>query len=227
MGDITAQEVRAALRAIAEAMSQAKEDLTRLDSAIGDGDLGITLTRGFSALARCAEDLPGDDIGALLVRMGIEMNRASPSTMGTLLSTALLRAGSRVAGARKLSLHQIGEMLAAAAEGIRQRGKAEVGDKTILDALVPAAEAFKAAVERGSGLPEAWDRATEAAEQGFQRTADMASRVGRAGWFGEKTRGTPDPGALACVVVFRAIRSLVGEWEGGRRSERETQEGGS
>lgn len=202
---VTVKELRKALAAIARALDGAKEELTRLDSAIGDGDLGITLSRGFAALDRLAYESPGDDLGALFIKLGVEMNRVSPSTMGTLIATAFLRGGKRGSSTGWWSGEQLGEVLAGMVEGIEQRGKARVGDKTILDAFVPAVDAYRAAIDSGACIAEAWFKATEAAEAGYKKTVEMPSKVGRAGWFGAKTVGTPDPGAYACAVIFRAV----------------------
>lgn len=208
-GCVTVAELRQALAAIAAALEEAKDELTRLDSAIGDGDLGITLSRGFAALDKLASGSPGDDLGALFIKLGIEMNRVSPSTMGTLTASAFLRGGKQGSGSERWTGEQLGAVLEAMVEGIEQRGKAKVGDKTILDALVPAVHAYRAAISSGASIADAWTRATEAAETGCKKTAEMPSKVGRAGWFGEKTVGTPDPGAYACVVIFRAVNHLL------------------
>jgi dihydroxyacetone kinase-like protein len=191
-----------------------KEELTQLDSRIGDGDLGLTLDKGFSALADEAKRFEGSDPSSMLTKLGIVMNQTVPSTMGTLLAFGFLRAGRAVAGKKRLEATDVASILEAFADAIQERGKAQLGDKTILDALVPAQRAFASASEAGEDLITSWHRAGVAAEEGFARTVDMPSKSGRAAIFGEKTKGVPDPGAYACVILFRAMQCFHTSHEG-------------
>lgn len=205
----------ACLEAVKNQVNEAKEWLIDLDAAIGDGDLGLTMSRGFSAIADEYQQSPQADVGRALVRAGMTFNRVAPSTMGTLMATALLRGGKALAGKENPSNEDIVQALEAAIGGIGDRGKSQVGDKTILDVLQPAVEALKRELADGKDLPQAWSTALTAAEKGFEQTANMVSKVGRASWFGEKSVGKHDAGAGLGLVLWRAIQK---HFEAGRES---------
>ncbi|MGI6038441.1 MAG: dihydroxyacetone kinase subunit DhaL [Limnochordia bacterium] len=183
----------------------AKDWLIDLDAAIGDGDLGLTMTRGFTAVAEECRASDETDLGKLLVKLGMTFNRVAPSTMGTLMAAAFMRAGRALKGETELKVEQIPALLEAAIEGIKDRGKSQRGDKTIIDVLEPATEKLKEELEAGQDLAEAWAAAAVVAEEAFEATAEMESKVGRAGWFGAQSKGKLDPGAGLGLVVWRAI----------------------
>ncbi len=201
-------------RAIADAVRRAcraaesqTEHLTSLDQAVGDGDLGITLGKIAVALAAYSNTVEVSDVGRFLSGAGLVANRAGSSTMGTLLATALLRAGKAVAGRSELSTADLVEIFRAADAGVQERGKAKSGDKTVLDALHPACEAFAAAIAHGATLADAGSQALMAAEEGRDRVTPLRSRIGRASWVGERTEGQVDPGCAALVILLKAIVS--------------------
>jgi dihydroxyacetone kinase len=132
-------------------------------------------------------------------------SKAGPSTMGTLLATALMRAGKVVMGKADLGPGDLVAMLQAAEQGIQERGKAQLGDKTILDALHPAVEAFAGAVASGATVEAAGMRALLAAEAGRDAVTPLRSLIGRASWIGERTEGQIDPGCAALVVILSAL----------------------
>jgi dihydroxyacetone kinase len=134
-------------------------------------------------------------------------NKAAPSTMGTLLATALMRAGKEVMGKSEISGQDLVAMFKAADLGMQERGKAKPGDKTIIDALHPAYEAFAAAIEQGASLSEAGAKALAAAESGRDSVTPLRSKVGRASWVGERTEGQVDPGCEALVVMLKTVIS--------------------
>lgn len=203
---ISLNDIREQFAKINATMEENKELLTQLDSAIGDGDLGLTMTTGFAAIVKFFEGDVGPDIGKTLMQAGMAMNNAASSTMGTLLSSAILRMGQTVRNKTELDEADLVEMFNAGINGTQERGKAEVGDKTILDALVPAVEAFAASIEKGEGTKEAFSQAAIAAEQGFDGTAEMVSKHGRGHYYGEKSRGHKDPGAAVGMLIFQALR---------------------
>ncbi len=169
--------------------------------------MGITLGRIGMALLGYVEQTEVDDIGKYLAQAGMTANRAGPSTMGTLFSTALMRAGKAVRGKTELSADDLAQMFQAADEGVAERGKANLGDKTIRDALNPAAAAFAAAIADGKSLAEAGAAALAASEAGRDRVTPQRSKVGRAGWVGERTEGQIDPAArcsCCCCANWRA-----------------------
>jgi dihydroxyacetone kinase len=194
----------AMLRVCAALKSQA-EYLTSLDQAMGDGDIGITLTKIADALAPYAQATPLADLGKFLGGAGLAANKAGSSTMGTLLATALMRAGKVVMGKAELSVADLVAMFKAADAGMQERGKANLGDKTVLDALHPAAEAFAAAIEQGDAIHAAGIQAVQAAEAGRDSVTPLRSKIGRASWVGERTEGKVDPGCATLVVILRAI----------------------
>ncbi len=197
--------VQAILR-VAGALEANREFLQQLDQASGDGDLGITAGKIAAALRDYAAAPPPDDLGKYLAAAGMAVNRAASSTMGTLLATALMRAGKEARGLRALTAQNLAQLLVAADLGIRERGKAKLGDKTIVDALHPATEAFSAAVEAGAALPEAAEAMVAAAEAGQDAVTPLRSRIGRASWQGERTEGQVDPGCAALLIMLKAIQ---------------------
>lgn len=202
---ISGKQVSEAVVRVCNALEAQHEDILALDQAMGDGDLGITVAKIAVADRKYAQETAVEDIGKYLAALGMETNKAAPSTMGTLLATALMRAGKEVRGAAQLTPAQLAAMLAAAEQGIQERGKANLGDKTVLDALHPAVAAFSAAVEAGLGLKEAGQALLAAAEKGRDSVTNLQSRIGRASWVGERTIGLVDPGCAALVVIFKAL----------------------
>lgn len=197
-----------AMLRVADALEARRDALQRLDQASGDGDLGITAGKIAAALREYTHTvpLPMDDLGKYLGSAGMAVNKVASSTMGTLLATALLRAGKGVKGQSELSVQSLVDILVAADLGIQERGKAQLGDKTIVDALHPAAEAFRAAIAAGSSLEAAGVAMIAAAEVGRDQVTPLRSKIGRASWQGERTEGQVDPGCEALVIILKAIR---------------------
>ena len=214
MAEVTqAQAVVDALARAAAVLEAQSAYFTELDQAVGDGDMGITMGKIGVALQAYAAETPVDDapgagdIGKWLAQAGMTANRAGPSTMGTLLATALMRAGKEVRGKSELTPDDLATMFRAAAEGMQERGKAKLGDKTILDAIFPAADAFAAAVADHASLAAAGGIAVDEAAAGRDAVTPLRSRIGRAGWVGERTEGKVDPGCAMLVMVLEAITS--------------------
>ncbi len=208
---VPSQAIIDAIGRVSEALIEQSEYLTELDQAVGDGDAGITLSKVADALLAYIADTPIEDVGTWFAGAGLAVNRAASSTLGTLTATALMSAGKTVKGKPGITVEDTALMFEAAVAGIQHRGKAELGDKTIVDALHPASEAYRAAVTSGSSVEEAGLKALEAAEEGRDRVTPLRSRIGRAAWVGERTEGKVDPGCAALVIVLRAI---VGEQAG-------------
>lgn len=208
MAAVTGTQVQEALKRVAEALKNNRDHFTALDAALGDGDMGVTMGKVAGALEQHADTVPGEDLGTYLASAGMAVNRAAPSTMGTLVATALMRAGKAVKGSSVLEQGDLAAMLDAANEGVQQRGKAKPGDKTIIDALQPAANAFAQATQQGDALQAAGAKMLEAAEEGLQAVTPKRSRVGRASWVGERTEGKTDPGCAALVVILNAISAI-------------------
>lgn len=205
MPPATIEHVRSATARVARRLSESVDHFTELDQAIGDGDLGVTVAKVAKALLEAAESTTGTDIGKYLVSTGLALNKAAPSTMGTLLATALMRAGKVATGHEELSDSDVAEMLDAASQGMQDRGKAKVGDKTILDAMIPSGAAFSEAIRAGRDRLRAGQEALEAAKAGRDAVTPKRSRIGRAGWVGQRTEGKVDPGCEVWVTVLSAI----------------------
>lgn len=206
---LTAEDVVAILARTADDLTSRADELRELDAAIGDGDLGITVTIGFGAVREGLEGLRGQDISTIVMRSGMAFNRKAASTFGALYATMCMRAAQAVRGVEALGTEEVAAMARAAADGVRERGKSEVGDKTLLDALVPAADALERAAEAGEALGRALAQAVEAAREGVAATAAMKSRVGRASWFSDRTEGIQDPGATAVYYMVRSLSEYV------------------
>ena len=203
---IDSAQVVAATSRVGATLVASEAALTDLDQQMGDGDLGITLSKIGLALQEFAAGTPVEgDIGKWLGKAGMAANRAGSSSFGTLLSTALMRAGRAVTGKDVLTSDDLSAMFAAADAGVQERGKAQPGDKTVIDALQPAAQAFAAAVDAGQSLTDAGAAALAAAKAGRDSVTPLRSKVGRAGWVGERTAGKVDPGCEAFVIMLGSL----------------------
>ena len=192
----------------AEVMPQA-DVLRDLDAKIGDGDLGITITRGMSAVIEGLDDLKGTPVSNQLARSGMTFNRAAASTFGILFASAMMRGGAVVKDREDVGSVDVVPIARAALQGLMDRGKAKLGDKTMLDALAPAIEAFDKEQQAGKSLADATDAAVAACELATEATIEMQSKVSRAGWLGERSIGVQDPGATAVLFMLRAAQSWV------------------
>jgi dihydroxyacetone kinase len=198
-------ELGRVIAAIANDVLAAQAELNRLDGVAGDGDLGATMATGASALIAVLPDLGDLDLAATLRRCGTELARKAPSTSGTLIATACLRAGAAAAEVPALDESPASiaaRLVDAGLAGIQQRGKAHIGDKTMLDALDPAATALREAATRHAALPAALASAATAAQTGTEATRGMRARVGRAGWLADRSEGNVDAGAYLIALIF-------------------------
>ncbi|NOU93514.1 dihydroxyacetone kinase subunit L [Paenibacillus sp. LMG 31456] len=198
------------LEAISKIMDDSKDELCRLDGALGDGDIGLTMSKGFKAIVSNIPAIPDEDISGLFVKSALVMGDTVASTMGTLFSTALLRGGKALSGKTELSGEDLILFIEAMIKGISDRGKAQVGDKTILDALVPAAEAMVLANREQATLKEIISKGYEAAESGVAKTIAMQSKHGRAGRYLERSIGLQDPGATVGALFLKGFVNYLG-----------------
>jgi dihydroxyacetone kinase len=205
---ITAQDIQDAMKRVAVGLRASGDHLTELDQAVGDGDLGITTGKIADALDAYAGQDAGDDLGKYLAAGGMAVNKVASSTMGTLLASGLMSAGKAVRGKAVLEPSDLATMLQAAFEGLQTRGKANLGDKTILDALHPSAEALTTALKAGESLEVAGHAMLEAAKTGRDAVTPLRNRVGRASWVGERTEGSVDPGCEAWVVIASSLADI-------------------
>jgi dihydroxyacetone kinase phosphoprotein-dependent L subunit len=204
--DVTAEDFAAAVRAIAQAVERDQDRLSRLDGAIGDGDHGSTMAQGWSAAARALDALDrGADIAQHCQAAAKAFLSAVGASAGPLYATALMRGGKAAAGQSALDGPGLAAFLEAAAAGIKERGKAEVGDKTMLDAWDPAARAAREAADTGHGPAAVAQAAADAADAGMRGTEGMVAQKGRASRLAERSSGHVDPGAASAALVLRAL----------------------
>jgi phosphoenolpyruvate---glycerone phosphotransferase subunit DhaL len=192
------------VRTFAEVIGQNKAYLTELDSAIGDADHGINMDRGMQAVLGKLETAPQGDIGALLKTVGMTLVSTVGGAGGPLYGTLFMQIGAATSGKAELEPQDWADALAKGIEGVQMRGKAEPGDKTMLDALLPAVEALRAAIADGSSLPDALRTSAAAAEDGMKATIPLVARKGRASYLGERSAGHQDPGATSSYLLLRA-----------------------
>jgi dihydroxyacetone kinase-like protein len=200
---VTAGEVARWLRAFAAAVAENKDELTRLDAAIGDADHGINMDRGMTAVVAALDADEPPEIPALMRAVGMTLVSKVGGAAGPLYGTLFLQFGSGAAGAAALTPEGWATCFEAAVAGVQARGKAEPGDKTMLDALLPGAAALRAALDEGADLAAALARAADAAEQGARDTIPLVARKGRASYLGERSAGHQDPGATSSALLVR------------------------
>jgi dihydroxyacetone kinase-like protein len=197
---------------IRKVITRNKDMLISLDSAVGDGDLGLTMEKGFSKICDNMISIElAAGIGIFLKKSGFAMAGAAPSTMGTLVATGIMKAGDAVREKEFIELADFPGMLREAIEGIEQRGKAKRGEKTLLDSLYPALEALDTAVKEGRGFSEACLAAYDGAKKGVESTKSMKAVHGKAAVYGEKSLGKQDPGATAGMLIFDGICRYLGK----------------
>lgn len=186
-------------------MKEHIEELRELDAASGDGDLGVTVELGSNAMADYLNAPDEKDIGRMLAKLGMNANKANPSTFGTLLASAFMGAGKAVQSKAEIGVQDIVSMGFGAIDGIKKRGKAEVGDKTMLDALVPAVETFKKCIDEGNDVVTSLNKSAAAANTGMMATADMKAKFGRASYRPDSCIGIRDGGATAMYFLIDSI----------------------
>jgi dihydroxyacetone kinase phosphoprotein-dependent L subunit len=209
MDSITKEDLIQLLLFMADKMIDEKDRLNTLDAAIGDGDLGITMTLGFQAIRKQLSESHYEDIHSILSDCGMAFADNAASTFGTLMSTMFTKAGLVLREKKSIGREEGVAILQAAIEGVQKRGGANLGDKTILDALIPAKEAFEHSAISGQSFIMNLDSALHAAEEGAERTIGMRSKAGRAGWLGDRTVGEKDPGAAAFVLLLKSARDFI------------------
>ena len=205
---IEAADVRAWIGAYAQTISEHRAELVRLDTAIGDGDHGTNMERGMRAAVEKLEATDGEDIGALLKAVGMALVSKVGGAAGPLYGTLFLQMGSASAGRSELDLGGWADALEAGVKGVQARGKAEPEDKTMIDALLPALEALRAA--EGEGLAAALRRSADAAEEGMKATIPLEARKGRASYLGPRSVGHQDPGATSSYLLLRTAAETFG-----------------
>ncbi|NLY46785.1 MAG: dihydroxyacetone kinase subunit L [Tissierella sp.] len=196
---------------MAKAVIENKEYLTDLDRAIGDGDHGINMSKGFQAVLSKLDDMRDKDLGTILKNVAMTLISTVGGASGPLYGTAFLRAATAVDGKMDIDKTDILNIFEKAIEGVQTRGKAQVGEKTILDSLVPAYEALKKSYEKEEGNLEAFRAAEEAALKGVEYTKTIVAKKGRASYLGERSIGHQDPGATSTYIMIKSIKNILEE----------------
>ena len=194
---------------IARSVRSEKDHLIQLDSAIGDGDHGSNMTRGFEAVVAALSGDAGASPGGLLIQAGRTLVSSVGGASGPLWGTALRRAGKSLGEETEFDTEALGKALQAALDGIKDLGAAVPGDKTMVDALDPAVKSYHAATAAGQGAVAAVTAAAEAAEEGMRATIPMLARKGRASYLGERSIGHQDPGATSTALILRALEAAL------------------
>ena len=192
------------IREYARAIEENRDYLTQLDSPIGDADHGINMHRGMQAAIAKLDGLAAGDIGALLRTVGMTLVSTVGGAGGPLYGTLFMQMGMAASGKGELSPRDCAGALERGLQGVVNLGKAELGDKTMVDALTPARDALKEALDEGASFGDALRRAAAAAEEGMKATIPMVARKGRASYLGERSAGHQDPGATSSYLLIRA-----------------------
>ena len=202
------QQVELVVRTIAETAVDNEKYFGDLDAVVGDGDFGYSLARGFEKVLEGWDGIDRGDVGTFLKKVGIVVTSRIGGTSGPLWGTAFLRAGSTAGATETLTGEQVVGILRAAAEGIKMRGQSDVGDKTLLDALVPMTDRLEEELRAGADPAAAVAAMAASARQAADATAEMVAKRGRAAYTGERSRGSVDAGAMAVAVIAERISEV-------------------
>jgi phosphoenolpyruvate---glycerone phosphotransferase subunit DhaL len=205
MSEADLADVEAVVRTIATVAVDNEKYFGDLDAVVGDGDFGYSMARGFELVLQGWDGFDRSDIGTFLKKVAVVITSRIGGTSGPIWGTAFLRAGAAAGATDRLSPDQVVAMLRAAIAGIMARGKSDVGDKTLLDALVPAVDAVEAAVLEGGTAASALRAAAATARERAEATRSMIAKRGRAAYTGERSIGTLDAGAVAVAVMLEAL----------------------
>lgn len=209
MSSLDTKQMAAIIEGMAKKIEAEKDYLTQLDNEIGDGDHGINLARGFEAVEKKLPSLAGGDIGALLKGVGMQLVSTVGGASGPLYGTAFMKAGMACKGLTELDGPAFVKAMEAAVDGIKMRGKATEGEKTMLDALCPALKVMQEEVAAGKSLKEALQDAAAAAEKGVEYTKTIIATKGRASYLGERSLGHQDPGATSSLYLLQVLAEMA------------------
>lgn len=203
------QKVIAILKGIAARVIEEQRFLTELDNVIGDGDHGINLARGFSEVDKKLPSMADKDIGAILKTTGMTLVSTVGGASGPLYGTALIQAGKAAAGKCEISMPDFIAIMEAAVQGVMTRGKSTAGEKTMLDAMIPAKEAMEKEYAASGDAKAALAAAAAAAREGVEYTKTIIATKGRASYLGERSLGHSDPGAASFTLMLETIAELA------------------
>ena len=211
MEKITFEQLPDLFGGVADIFTEKKDELCEMDAQMGDGDLGLTMHKGYSALPDLIrENAEPGDIGKTLMKSGMKMASVVPSTMGTLMSSGVMEGGKALKGKSEIGPAELSTYLTAFAAGIQKRGKCALGDRTILDAVDAGAKKAAGAVEAGAAdLETVINAAVEGAAEGVEATKEMTPKFGKAAVFAAMAIGTPDQGAVAGKYMIMGLQRYI------------------
>lgn len=205
MSEITQSDVERTLRCMAATALRNEKYFCELDAAAGDADFGVSLAAGFGEIEKQWEEFDRSSIGSILLKASMLITSKTGGCSGPIWGTAFMRAGALSKDKNTLSLEEINAMLEAAIEGIKKRGGAELGDKTLLDALAPVKEVVASYTGKDVAEGEVLKEAARVANAAIEETKDWVARRGRQSFTGERSSGTPDPGIVAIATMLNDL----------------------
>lgn len=197
------------LQKIGEKIIEEKEFLTELDKPIGDCDHGINMARGFAEVEKKLETMKDSDLGTIFKTTGMTLVSTVGGSAGPLYGTAFMKMGMALNGKNEMNFEEFIKAFEMAVEGVKQRGKSDKGEKTMLDAMIPALDAMKSSYEETGDVKTAWKAGTEAAESGVEYTKTIIATKGRASYVGERSIGHQDPGATSFTFMMETVQSAL------------------
>lgn len=209
MNTITTEKMVEIIDKMAEIIIRNEVYFCELDSVAGDGDFGMSVAKGFKQLKTEWEDLSRDNVGAFLKDAGMIITEYCGGASGPIWGSAFRAAGKSAKGKEEVTLAEFADMMEAAVAGIQKRGNAQLGDKTLLDALIPTAVALREGAEAGEDMLVAMEKGAAAARDGAERTKSMVASRGRASYVGERSLDHPDAGAMALGIIFTELYDFL------------------
>ena len=206
---ITTPQILHALESMCDTIENEKEYLSELDGAIGDGDHGVNMAKCFREVKKKLVDSSAEDLGTLFKDVGMVVMNSVGGAMGALYGTFFLKLSQAGTGKSEVNLGDLVGMLQTGEQGILDIGKANLGDKTLIDTLSPAVRTIEVAEKEGKSLADALADFEQAAKQGMESTRDMLAKMGRASRLGERTIGHQDAGATSCYFILRSLATAA------------------
>ena len=207
MEKFTTEQLPELFAGVASMFAEKKEELCDMDAKMGDGDLGLTMDKGYGALPQLIkENTEPGAIGKTLMKAGMKMAGLVPSTMGTLMSSGVMEGGKALKGKTEFGAEELSVYLTAFAAGIKKRGKCELGDRTILDSVDAGAKSAAEAAAAGKTMEEVIEAACQGAAAGVEATKDMVPKFGKAAVFAAKAAGVADQGAVAGMYMIQGLK---------------------
>ena len=205
MSDAALRDAEQLVRTIAQTALDNEKHFSDLDAVVGDGDFGYSLARGFGKLMEGWDEMEYSDVGGLLKKTAMTLSSRIGGTSGPIWGTAFLRAGSALSDKPNPSGEDVVAALRASIEGIKQRGNSDLGDKTLLDSLVPAVDTLERELNAGKPATEALSAAAATAREAAEATRTMLAKRGRASYTGERSQDSVDAGAMGVAVIFESV----------------------